>query len=181
MELVKPGRGGLNISWRTDVTSKQEKYIVVYTRNDTGKSVNIETREKFAELRDLYPGAEYRIQVLAVSHGLQSEPHTTHTAVLPNPAHNLSVAAVRDNTVTLRWLPPRNSRFTEYQVPRPSPVPPSTVLCRCATGRWAAPAGASPAPSPATSPSSCWPTCRQVSHPTQLHSDVLSFQVCQLS
>ena len=106
------------------MTSKQEKYIVVYTRNDTGKSVNIETREKFAELRDLYPGAEYRIQVLAVSHGLQSEPHTTHTAVLPNPAHNLSVAAVRDNTVTLRWLPPRNSRFTEYQVPRPSPLPP---------------------------------------------------------
>ena len=123
MELVKPGRGGLNISWRTDVTSKQEKYIVVYTRNDTGKSVNIETREKFAELRDLYPGAEYRIQVLAVSHGLQSEPHTTHTAVLPNPAHNLSVAAVRDNTVTLRWLPPRNSRFTEYQVLRPSLSP----------------------------------------------------------
>ena len=63
MELVKPGRGGLNISWRTDVTSKQEKYIVVYTRNDTGQAVNIETTKMLTQLRDLYPGAGYKIQV----------------------------------------------------------------------------------------------------------------------
>ena len=45
------------------MTSKQEKYIVVYTRNDTKQSVNIETTEKVAQLRELYPGAEYKIQV----------------------------------------------------------------------------------------------------------------------
>ena len=63
MEGVKPIKRGLNISWRTDVTSRQEKYLVVYTRNDTKQSVNIETRDKVAKLRDLYPGAEYKIQV----------------------------------------------------------------------------------------------------------------------
>jgi hypothetical protein len=39
IEVVKPIPGGLNISWRTDVNSKQEKYVVIYTRNDTDRSV----------------------------------------------------------------------------------------------------------------------------------------------
>lgn len=63
VEVVKPIKRGLNISWRTDVNSKQDKYLVVYTRNDTKQAVNIETTEKVAKLRELYPGAEYKIQV----------------------------------------------------------------------------------------------------------------------
>ena len=85
VEVVKPIRRGLNISWRTDVTSRQDKYIVVYTRyrpirtenytshdysdqshncrNDTRQSVNIETTDKVAQLRELFPGAQYKIQV----------------------------------------------------------------------------------------------------------------------
>ena len=106
MELVKPGRGGLNISWRTDVTSKQEKYIIVYTRNDTKQSVTRETKEKVVKLRELYPGAEYKIQVLAVSHGLQSTPHITHTAVLPNPPTDLKISKVEGNSIILTWTPP---------------------------------------------------------------------------
>ena len=64
IEVVKPIPGGLNITWRTDVTSKQEKYVVIYTRNDTGKAVTIQTPVKSASLRDLYPGAGYQIQVI---------------------------------------------------------------------------------------------------------------------
>ena len=45
------------------MNSKQDKYLVVYTRNDTKQAVNIETTEKVAKLRELYPGAEYKIQV----------------------------------------------------------------------------------------------------------------------
>jgi hypothetical protein len=41
IEVVKPIPGGLNISWRTDDNSKQEKYVVIYTRNDTDRSVPI--------------------------------------------------------------------------------------------------------------------------------------------
>ena len=61
--MVRPIPRGLDISWRTDVTSKQDKYIVVYTRNDTGQAVNIETTNMLTQLRDLYPGAGYKIQV----------------------------------------------------------------------------------------------------------------------
>ena len=87
----------------------------MYTRNDTGQAVNIETTKMLTQLRDLYPGAGYKIQVssnkrakenvynnsatqvLAVSHELQSEPQTSYTAVLPNPARNLSILAVQVN------------------------------------------------------------------------------------
>lgn len=116
IEKVDPIPGGLNISWRTDVTSKQEKYMVIYTRNDTGKDVRIQTPVKSASLKDLFPGAGYKIQVKAVSHNLESEPHTRFQAVLPNPPHNLSVGNVDDNNITLSWVPPSDSLFTEFVI-----------------------------------------------------------------
>ena len=39
-------------------------------RNDTGKSVNIETRQPNITLENLYPGAGYEIKVYALSHDL---------------------------------------------------------------------------------------------------------------
>ena len=76
--------------------------------------------------------------MLAVSHELQSEPQTSYTAVLPNPARNLSILAVQvnrfiieeenigskninfvssqDATISLQWLPPVNSLLTEYNI-----------------------------------------------------------------
>lgn len=124
--MVKPIPGGLNLSWRTDVTSKQEKYVVVYTRNDTAKTTRIQTTEKGASLSNLFPGAGYDIQVdtalatlyphhlpkvFAVSHGLQSDPHRSFQAVLPNPPRNLTIAAVqvRDFLSTPRNLPYRTT------------------------------------------------------------------------
>ena len=60
---MAPIEGGLNISWKSDVTSKQDQYVVVYVRNDTGTPVNIETREPKVTLTNLYPGAGYEIKV----------------------------------------------------------------------------------------------------------------------
>ena len=136
----------------------------MYTRNDTGQAVNIETTKMLTQLRDLYPGAGYKIQVscnkrakenvynsatqvLAVSHELQSEPQTSYTAVLPNPARNLSILAVQvnrfiieeenigskninfvssqDATISLQWLPPVNSLLTEYNIRYKPVVSPS--------------------------------------------------------
>ena len=51
-----------------------------------------------------------------MSHGLQSEPQTSYTAVLPNPARNLSILAVEDSKISLQWLPPVNSLLTEYNI-----------------------------------------------------------------
>ena len=36
IEELTPIFNGLNVSWKSDVTSKQDKYAVVYIRNDTG-------------------------------------------------------------------------------------------------------------------------------------------------
>ena len=51
-----------------------------------------------------------------MSHGLQSSPHTTHTAVLPNPPTNLVISRVQGNTVSLSWDPPTGSLFTDYHI-----------------------------------------------------------------
>jgi hypothetical protein len=63
IEDVEPLERGLNISWKSDVTSKQEKYVVVYVRNDTGRPTNIETIKPKIKLDNLYPGAGYEIKV----------------------------------------------------------------------------------------------------------------------
>ena len=88
--------------------------------------------------------------MLAVSHELQSEPQTSYTAVLPNPARNLSILAVQvnrfiieveenigsktlninfvssqDATISLQWLPPVNSLLTEYNIRYKPVVSPS--------------------------------------------------------
>lgn len=36
IEDLRPIINGLNISWKSDVNSRQEKYEVTYIRNDTG-------------------------------------------------------------------------------------------------------------------------------------------------
>ena len=57
-----PG-GGLNISWKSDVTSRQEEYEVVFVRNDTQREESIKTRTPRIKLENLYPGAGYEIKV----------------------------------------------------------------------------------------------------------------------
>jgi receptor-type tyrosine-protein phosphatase beta len=81
IEDLRPTHNGLNISWKSDVNSKQEKYEVTYSRNDTGESVSILTTESRLVIEDLRSGAGYQLQVVAISHGLRSEPHTYFQAV----------------------------------------------------------------------------------------------------
>ena len=61
--MLKPAVRGLDISWRTDVTSKQERYVVSYTRNDTGAVSTQTTTDRGFSIEGLYPGAGYRVQV----------------------------------------------------------------------------------------------------------------------
>ena len=55
-------------------------------------------------------------QVLSVSHGLQSTPHVTHTAVPPNPPTNLNIVRVEGSSITLSWDPPVNTLFNDYLI-----------------------------------------------------------------
>lgn len=81
IEDLKPTEMGLNISWKSDVNSRQEKFEVTHNRNDTGESATTLTTESHIVLEDLYPGAAYEVKVFAISHGLRSEPHDYFQAV----------------------------------------------------------------------------------------------------
>jgi receptor-type tyrosine-protein phosphatase beta len=81
IEDLKSIREGLNISWKSDVDSRQEKYEVMYIRNDTGDLKTVLTIESRLIFKNLYPGAGYEVKVFAVSNGLRSEPHSKFQAV----------------------------------------------------------------------------------------------------
>lgn len=81
IEDLKSIEKGLNISWKSDVNSRQEKFEVTHNRNDTGESVTTSTIESHIDLKDLYPGAGYEVKVVAISHGLKSEPNAHFQAV----------------------------------------------------------------------------------------------------
>lgn len=72
---LKPITDGLNITWKSDVNSRQDMYEVHYVRNDTLEKHNKSTNVSYIILNNLYPGAGYIVKVFAVSHNVRSEPH----------------------------------------------------------------------------------------------------------
>lgn len=81
IEDLKSIREGLNISWKSDVNSRQEQYEVMYTRNDTGETKTVLTKDTRLVFKNLFPGAGYIVKVFALSNGLRSEPHEYFQAV----------------------------------------------------------------------------------------------------
>lgn len=65
----------MNISWKSDVNSKQDKYELKIVRNDTGEVVERTSYDTELLLTNLYPGAAYLVKVYAISHGLRSDSH----------------------------------------------------------------------------------------------------------
>lgn len=117
IEELKSTEFGLNISWKSDVDSRQENYIVIVSRNDSSSEpMTTNTTNSKLILKSLYPGAGYHIKVIAVSHGLQSEPHDFFQAVYPRPPKNLTVQNVTGNSVLVRWQEPSESIFSEYWI-----------------------------------------------------------------
>ncbi|XP_069999561.1 tyrosine-protein phosphatase 10D [Penaeus vannamei] len=113
---MQPIPHGLDISWKSDDTSRQDGYAVVHVRNDTGESVTRKTGKERIKLEDLFPGARYEIKVYAISHGLWSEPHAHFHVVYPNPVRNLTISSATNSTVILSWLPPIESLFSHYNI-----------------------------------------------------------------
>ncbi|XP_075158731.1 protein tyrosine phosphatase 4E isoform X3 [Haematobia irritans] len=116
IEDLKSIKMGLNISWKSDVNSKQEQYEVLYSRNGTSEVRTVFTKESRLVIKNLHPGAGYEVKVFAVSHGLRSEPHAYFQAVYPNPPRNLTIETVHSNSVLAHWSPPESSDFTEYNI-----------------------------------------------------------------
>ncbi|XP_063234595.1 tyrosine-protein phosphatase 10D isoform X2 [Bacillus rossius redtenbacheri] len=108
---------GLNITWRSDVQSRQEKFKVVYNRNDTAnESADVFTKESYLEVQNLFPGAGYDVKVFAISHDLLSEPHFASQVVYPNPPRNLTIEKTTSISVLVKWETPLQSLLTEYSI-----------------------------------------------------------------
>ncbi|KAL5277336.1 hypothetical protein ACFFRR_002529 [Megaselia abdita] len=116
VEDLKSIKDGLNISWKSDVNSRQDKYEVIYAKNGTSEKRTVYTTESRLVINKLYPGAGYEVKVFAVSHGLRSEPYVDFQAVYPNPPRNLTIEKVTSNSVLVRWVKPENTEFSEYSI-----------------------------------------------------------------
>ncbi|KAF7495092.1 Tyrosine-protein phosphatase 10D [Sarcoptes scabiei] len=104
----------LNISWKWDVTSKQDSYKIVWIRNDTKDKKEMVVKTNWASLEELYPGAVYEISVYAISHGLYSDPHSYFQTIFPRPPETLHVAKHSNSTLKLFWSAPNNSLVDHY-------------------------------------------------------------------
>lgn len=106
----------LNVSWKSDVTSRQDSFRVVWIRSDTHEKEEILTKNNWVLLQDLYPGAGYAIKVYAISYGLTSEPHSYYQVVFPKSPLNLQTIGATNSTILLTWSPPVNSLVDHYLV-----------------------------------------------------------------
>lgn len=106
----------LNVSWRWDVTSKQDSYKINLSRNDTRQRKEFVTKENYYILENLYPGATYNINVSAISYNLISEPYSYYQTVYPRSPENLQIVRATNSTISLSWVPPQNSLVDHYSV-----------------------------------------------------------------
>ncbi|XP_066154391.1 tyrosine-protein phosphatase 10D isoform X4 [Euwallacea fornicatus] len=116
IEDLKPMVDGLNISWKSDVNSKQDKYEILWIRNDTNEMERRSSYDSKIILSNLYPGAGYLVKIYAISHGLKSEPHEYFQPVFPKPPKNMSIEKTTTNSVIVQWQSPVDSLITEYSI-----------------------------------------------------------------
>lgn len=116
IEDLRPIIEGLNISWKSDVNSKQDKYEVHCVRNDTMDKIVRNTYDTRIVLNNLYPGAGYSVKVFAISHGLKSEPHEYFQPVFPRPPENMSIEKTGMNSVLVKWEAPVESLISDYAI-----------------------------------------------------------------
>ncbi|KAF5292505.1 hypothetical protein FQR65_LT01650 [Abscondita terminalis] len=116
IEDSKPMIDGLNISWKSDVNSKQDKYEIQLIRNDTLEKIVKTTYESRIILNNLFPGAGYTVKLYAISHALRSDPHEYFQPVFPRPPRNMTIEKTTTNSVIVQWIAPVDSLITEYAI-----------------------------------------------------------------
>ncbi|XP_015930334.2 tyrosine-protein phosphatase 10D isoform X2 [Parasteatoda tepidariorum] len=116
IEMLEPVALGWNISWKSDVTSRQDSYTVTWVRNDTGKVLTNTTKDNWLLIDNLYSGASYEIKVYAISYNLESEPHSYYQTVAPKPPQNVQIVKANNSTMILTWISPNESVIDHYLV-----------------------------------------------------------------
>ncbi|XP_054160491.1 tyrosine-protein phosphatase 10D-like isoform X2 [Oppia nitens] len=113
--VVEPISGhSLNVSWKWDVTSKQDSYKIVWTRSDTKEKKEAVIKNNWHLLEDLYPGAGYEISVSAISYGLMSEPHSYFQTVVPQSPDKFQIAMHTNSSLSLTWSSSTESLVDHY-------------------------------------------------------------------
>ena len=119
LESVNPPQHtSFNVTWKSDVTSRQEEFRISYVRKDQPVKSRMEkkTKHNWIVLEDLYPGATYDLNVSSLSYGLSSEPHSYHQTIYPKPPESLQIVKASNSTVILTWLAPKGSLIDNYIV-----------------------------------------------------------------
>lgn len=107
------------LTWKSDVTSRQDEFKIIYARKDQpiASRMELKTKQNFIILQDLYPGAIYSINVSSISYGLSSpEPHTYHTTIYPKPPESFQIVKFSNSSILLSWLVPIDSLVDNYIV-----------------------------------------------------------------
>ena len=126
-------RNRLNISWKSDVTSRQEEFEVIAYRSDglgstyrsafnktvsnnateTESAIDLDgqplkriTRQHWLLLDGLTAGAVYTVNVTALSYGLRSEPHSVVQSVPPRPPLDFRLVNAANSSAELAWRRP---------------------------------------------------------------------------
>lgn len=118
LESVNPQHTSLNVTWKNDVTSRQDAFKIVYMRKDQPLKSRTEkkTKNNWIVLENLWPGASYSINVSAISYGLASEPHQYLHTIMPKSPESLQIVKASNSTVILTWLAPKDSLIDNYIV-----------------------------------------------------------------
>ncbi|GIY51839.1 tyrosine-protein phosphatase 10D [Caerostris extrusa] len=117
IELLQPSEsGGWNLTWKSDVTSRQDQYSVMYIRNDTRFLQEKIISRNWLVLEDLYPGAGYEIKVYAISFNLFSEPHSYFQTIPPTKPSGLQVVKASSTNMIIVWTAPSGSLYDHFNV-----------------------------------------------------------------
>ncbi|XP_041973305.1 tyrosine-protein phosphatase 10D isoform X2 [Aricia agestis] len=109
------GERSLRLAWSADVESRQDGYELTYRRRaPAAPAAELRTAAAEATLADLWPGAVYELRLLAVSHGLRSEPLVVLKPVRPLPPEWLGVERATSNSVVVRWRGPPAGSVGRY-------------------------------------------------------------------
>ncbi|KAF7989062.1 hypothetical protein HCN44_007372 [Aphidius gifuensis] len=107
----------LEISWKTDVNSRQQKFQIILIRNDTNTVLTKTTIETKLIIPNIYPGACYEIKIFSISYGINSKINNDFIIIPPRPPINLHLSKLWTFTsVFIRWIEPSKSLFSEFIV-----------------------------------------------------------------
>jgi protein tyrosine phosphatase len=112
--LESVSNASLNVSWKADVTSRQDEYFVIWSCLDRNTVEQTSTKNDWILLQNLLPGATYTINVSAISNGLRSEPHSYVQTLFPKPPEALQVVKATNSSVILTWQAPTESLLDAY-------------------------------------------------------------------